>query len=88
MLYQLALYALGRSGNERASAILYPTVDATAREQAIAIHEPVQGVAQARVALCPMNLLVLDQLLRARATLKARQECATLAHWLAFGTPS
>ena len=47
MLYQLALYALGRVSGERASVILYPTVDAAAREQTITIQEPVHGAPQA-----------------------------------------
>ena len=85
MLYQLALYALGRSGGERASAILYPTMDATAREQAIAIHEPVRGLAQARVALRPVNLLALDELLRADMTPKAQQARSACAQAFAFG---
>src|ERR1700746_1713009 len=64
MLYQLALYALGRTG-ERASGILYPTVEAAASEQTIVIQEPVRGGERARVTLRPVNLLRLDQLLRA-----------------------
>lgn len=86
MLYQLALYALGRPSGERVSAILYPTVDAAAREQSIAIHEPLRGATQARVALRPVNLLALDELLR-DVTAKARQDCAALAYSLAFGMP-
>jgi 5-methylcytosine-specific restriction enzyme subunit McrC len=43
MLYQLALYALGRGGGERSSTILYPSVDEAAREQLIKIQEPVMG---------------------------------------------
>jgi 5-methylcytosine-specific restriction enzyme subunit McrC len=64
MLYQLALYALGRTG-ERASAILYPTVEAAARKQTIVIQEPVRGGERAHVTLRPVNLVKLDRLLRA-----------------------
>ena len=64
MLYQLALYALGRVSGERLSTILYPTVDETAREQQISIQDPMYGVSQATVALRPLNLLKLDQLIR------------------------
>jgi hypothetical protein len=60
MLYQLALYALGRVSGERVSAILYPTIDAAAREQVIVIQEPVHGRPQATVALRPVNLFKLD----------------------------
>jgi 5-methylcytosine-specific restriction enzyme subunit McrC len=82
MLYQLALYALG--SGKRLSAILYPTTDATAREQMIAIQEPVHGVPQARVALRPLNLLKLDQLLRDGVA--SRSQRIALANQLAFGS--
>jgi 5-methylcytosine-specific restriction enzyme subunit McrC len=83
MLYQLALYALGREGGERTATILYPTADEDAREQSISIQEPVHGVPQARVVLRPVNLLRLEKLLRAgRATLSQRVE---LANKLVFG---
>jgi len=87
MLYQLALYALGRPGIERTSAILYPTI-APAREQVIAIKEPIYGMAQARVALRPVNLLALDELLRDGSSTKKRERSRAFAHWLAFGGPS
>lgn len=83
MLYQLALYALGRVSGERMSTILYPTIDDAAREQSITIQEPVRGLPQASVALRPVNLLKLEQLLRAgRAAQSQRTE---LAKQLAFG---
>ena len=83
MLYQLALYALGRRSGERASTILYPTMDEAAREQLISIQEPVRGVPQASVALRPVNLLKLERLLQAgRVTDRQRVE---LAEQLAFG---
>jgi 5-methylcytosine-specific restriction enzyme subunit McrC len=81
MLYQLALYALG--SGERLSAILYPTVDAAAREQQITIQEPVYGIPQARVALRPLNLLKLDHLLR--SGLASQSQRVMLAKQLAFG---
>jgi 5-methylcytosine-specific restriction enzyme subunit McrC len=81
MLYQLALYALGRT-DERASAILYPTVEAAAREQTIVIQEPVWGGERARVTLRPVNLLRVDQLLRAGPA--AQPQRAELARELAL----
>ena len=81
MLYQLALYALGRTG-ERASAILYPTVEAAASEQTIVIQEPVRGDERARVTLRPVNLLKLDQLFRAAPA--AQRQRAELARELAL----
>lgn len=85
MLYQLALYALGRPGSDRASVILYPTVDASAREQAIAIQEPLRGAKQARVLLRPVNLLELDERLRAKVSPARHERCASLARSFAFG---
>jgi 5-methylcytosine-specific restriction enzyme subunit McrC len=83
MLYQLALYALGRTSGERTSTILYPTVDEVAHEQLIRIQEPVEGMPQASVALRPVNLLKLENLLRAgRAAYRQRVE---LAEQLVFG---
>ena len=81
MLYQLALYALGRTG-EQASVILYPTVETAAREQTIVIQEPVRGDERARVTLRPVNLLKLDQLLRAAPA--AQRQRAELARELAL----
>lgn len=86
MLYQLALYALGRGGGERASTILYPTVDEAAREQSISIQEPLHGAQQASVALRPVNLLKLEQLLRAGPT--AQSQRVALAKQLVFAEPS
>jgi 5-methylcytosine-specific restriction enzyme subunit McrC len=83
MLYQLAVYALGRASGERVSAILYPTVSSAALEQTITIQEPLGGTLQARVALRPVNLLELEQLLRAGPEAQAQR--ADLAHRLAFG---
>ena len=82
MLYQLALYALGRGGGERTSAILYPTVDEGACEQSISIKEPVHGMPRASVALRPVNLLKLEQLLRAGPI--AHSQRVKLANQLVF----
>ena len=83
MLYQLALYALGRVSGERVSTILYPTVDTAAREQSIAIQEPLHGAPQASVALRPVNLLKLEQLLRAGRP--AQSQRLEFAKRLVFG---
>lgn len=83
MLYQLALYAFARVGGERVSGILYPTMDPAAREQVIAIQEPVSGRAMARVVLRPVNLLALEQLLKNGPLMHSRR--VKLAQQLAFG---
>ena len=85
MLYQLALYALGQSGNERNAVIIYPTLRAEAREQVILIREPVSGVTQAQVILRPVNLLELDRLLRGRDWQMNRRKIE-LANQLSFGS--
>jgi 5-methylcytosine-specific restriction enzyme subunit McrC len=82
MLYQLALYALSRESGERASIILYPTVDETACAQSITIQEPVHGMPQASVALRPVNLIKLEQLLRAGPV--AQSQLVELAKELVF----
>jgi 5-methylcytosine-specific restriction enzyme subunit McrC len=66
MLYQLALYALGQSGNERKAVILYPTLATNATDQAIQLREPVSGAPQAQVVLRPVKLLELEKLLRSK----------------------
>ena len=83
MLYQLSMYALGRNDIERTAVILYPTIDAAAREQTIVIHEPVRGNSQAQVVLRPVNLLKLEELLRAGNS--AYMARTALAHWFSFG---
>lgn len=85
MLYQLALYALGPAGITRRSAILYPTLDASATEQLITVNDPIYGTSRAQVALRPVNLLSLDRLLTAPATQSARRQRAELAQHLALG---
>jgi 5-methylcytosine-specific restriction enzyme subunit McrC len=66
MLYQLSLYALGRSVHRRKAVILYPSLTSAAREQAILIREPVNGLAEAEVILRPVTLLLMEQLLRGK----------------------
>lgn len=55
MLYQLAVYALSQPSPSQA-AIVYPTTDASAREAAIEIREPVQPTERAHVLLRPVHL--------------------------------
>lgn len=84
MLYQLSIYALGRTGQDRTAAILYPTTDSTAREQVLSINDPVNGSSQAKVILRPVKLLELETLIRSgHSGAKQRTE---LAHWFSFGT--
>src|SRR6266496_758403 len=90
-LYQLAIYALSQP--ERMDAtILYPTMEAEAREARIALHDPVYGTGLAHVVLRPVNLLRLEQLINEqRKMMNERNVGAGLAparsfaRWLAFG---
>jgi len=61
MLYQLGMYALSQRAGMSAT-ILYPPTYNEAREQAIAISDPVLGRQRATVILRPVNLDKLDVL--------------------------
>ena len=88
MLYQLAIYALCHSTTERSAAIIYPTLNAGAAEQSILVNDAVQGVGRAHVHLRPANLLLMEELLRARDGTEARRRRCQLARQLAFGPGS
>lgn len=83
MLYQLSLYAVSQGMGGKAT-ILYPTLDAAAREAAIQLRQPGTGSELARVMLRPVDLHHLDRLLNATGTAAARER-EQYAHWLAFG---
>jgi 5-methylcytosine-specific restriction enzyme subunit McrC len=55
MLYQLGMYAMSQPPGATV-AILYPTIDQTAREALIEIADPVRGTGRAYVALRPVVL--------------------------------
>ncbi len=84
MLYQLAIYALSQSGRVDA-AILYPTVEADAKEARIVIRDPLRQSTLAHVVLRPVNLLELDDLLSSADTVSTRRARTALAQRLAFG---
>jgi 5-methylcytosine-specific restriction enzyme subunit McrC len=89
-LYQLAIYALSQPVGMDAT-ILYPTMEAEAREARIVINDPVYGTGRAHVVLRPVNLLRLDQLITGERMMNERNVGAGLAparsfaRWLAFG---
>lgn len=81
MLYQLAVYALSQPRGSTA-AILYPTTDPGARSARIEIRDPVSGCASAYVALRPVRLAQLVELL---ADASAGRERTRYARELALG---
>lgn len=83
-LYQLSIYALSQPEGMDA-IILYPTMEAEAREARIALHDPVYGTDRAHVVLRPVNLLCLDQLTTGERKIKNERERVAFARWLAFG---
>lgn len=61
MLYQLSIYALSQ-GKGATATILYPSISASAREATIRINDPITGGAQGFVALQPVPLSELHDL--------------------------
>src|SRR5207248_1169841 len=87
-LYQLAIYALSQPEGMDAT-ILYPTIDAEAREARVTINDPMYGTGRAHVVLRPVNLLRLDQLIieeiKKRNVVAGLAPARLFARWLAFG---
>lgn len=84
MLYQLAIYALSQPEAMDAT-ILYPTMEAEAREARIVLHDPVYGTGCAHVVLRPVNLLRLEQLITEERKMKNERERTNFARKLVFG---
>ncbi|TMC97101.1 MAG: hypothetical protein E6J22_00910, partial [Chloroflexi bacterium] len=84
MLYQLAMYALSQPGAVDA-AILYPTLQADAREARIVIRDPVYGTDHANVLLRPVDVLRLEDLISRAGKVNNWRERAAFAEQLAFG---
>ena len=81
MLYQLAVYALTQPDEAPFSIILYPTLTGAARDQVVVFQDVLRGRAQARVILRPVNLLILERLVRAGVDAEAdRQRRAMALH--------
>ena len=87
MLYQLAIYALSQPTGGKAT-ILYPTMDAGAREAHVALSDPIYGAGRARVVLRPVHLPELADLLSAPATSITQRRRIALAKQLTFGEES
>lgn len=86
MLYQMVVYAISESRSHE-SCILYATSHPGAREARIDITDPLYGRHLGQVALRPVYLPRIVELL-ASDTAHARRERTNLAQQLAFGTAS
>jgi len=84
MLYQLAIYALSQ-GELRQATILYPTLDSSAREARVGINEPSSGQRLGLVTLRPVDLMVLEGLIRKPHSIMTHRACSAFARKLAFG---
>lgn len=84
MLYQLSIYALSQSGPFEA-AILYPTTEDAATLQKIEIKDPSTGGLSASVALRPVNLRRLEELVSGPVTSNTRKLARLFASELALG---
>ncbi len=86
MLYQLSIYALSQEpGPKSQAAILYPTLNRAAKEAIIMVNDPVTARPRGMVILRPVNLAILEELIRKRGTLGVERIAAGYAYKLVFG---
>jgi 5-methylcytosine-specific restriction enzyme subunit McrC len=83
-LYQLAIYALSQDFGGHAT-ILYPTMNADAKEARIQITDPVRGAYRAQVIIRPVKVKYLSELLVEKSKPLAKKELTKYAISLAFG---
>ncbi len=84
MLYQLAIYALSQPQGVNAT-ILYPTMQAEAREARIVLHDPVYETGRSHVVLRPVNLLELEKLIVDSRKKNNERERTSFATQLVYG---
>ena len=84
MLYQLSIYALSQGSNFTAT-ILYPVIGKQAEEMKIEVRDPIFGSGKAQVALRPLDLIHLDELISGPQTRQTERNKLEFAHYLAFG---
>jgi 5-methylcytosine-specific restriction enzyme subunit McrC len=82
MLYQLAVYALSRR-SDGSAAIIYPALAGVGREAVIEIGDHENGEVRARVALRPLDLRRVRQVIAGHD----REEARKMARMLAEGGP-
>ena len=86
MLYQLAIYALSKNTGKPRATILYPTLAAEAVDQVVLLKEPILGNKRAEIALRPVNLLELENLVRPRQGALVARQRQSFARRLVFGS--
>lgn len=86
MLYQLVVYAISNRQRPQ-SSILYPTMDANAKEARIDITDPVFGKSLGQVCLRPVHLPSVVELV-GNHTAQGRRDREALARRLALGVDS
>lgn len=82
MLYQVATYALSQP--EGRAAIVYPTLSSAAREVRIEVREPLSGSRKAEVALRPLRIDYLAELIQQGTSDAAWRRREDYARYIAF----
>ncbi len=80
MMYQLALYAAAQERG--AAAMLYPTEARDAREERLLVNDPATGLPRASVALRPVLLATLEELISMSPSVQRDRARASFAHAL------
>jgi 5-methylcytosine-specific restriction enzyme subunit McrC len=80
MMYQLALYAAAQERG--AAAMLYPTEAYDAREERLLVNDPATGSPRASVALRPVLLATLEELISMSPSVQRDRARASFAHAL------
>lgn len=83
MLYQLSVYAFAQTTGP--AVILYPTDDARAVEQRVRIQDPLSGLGRSSVALRPVRLSTLEELIGMAASDDRTRKRAEFANKLLRG---
>lgn len=85
MLYQVAMYALSQP--EGRAAIIYPTISTDAWEVRLEVRDPVSGSRKAEVAVRPLNVNYLAELIQQPSTsFTAQHQREAYARYVAFST--
>jgi 5-methylcytosine-specific restriction enzyme subunit McrC len=83
MLYQLTIYAMSHEG--RTASIVYPTTHIQATEARIEVRDPLNGRPHALIALRPIVLARLQELVSAKPTSAVVRERQSFAREVVFG---